>query len=157
LTCALGVIIRAAGLPERWCIVGSTEKKAKIIMNYVIKHVFDSELFYTKLTVDTPLERLKHRLKERLRKEQKDMRIFRTYSLFPEPSLLAVRLSKTMIFTLGQPNLANLPSPRDSIHKLKCKLCFFPSRNSLATNKLSLRLLKFLATREEGHLWEGTK
>lgn len=67
LTCALGIIIRAIVKKEKWCIIGATEKKAKIIMNYIIQHIFDSPIFYSQLTVNTSLERLKQeRSKNRL-------------------------------------------------------------------------------------------
>jgi hypothetical protein len=67
LIVALGIIVRATWLPEKWAIVAPSEKKAKIIMNYVIQHIFDNILFYSQLEIDEPLERLKReRSKERL-------------------------------------------------------------------------------------------
>ncbi|GAF94002.1 unnamed protein product, partial [marine sediment metagenome] len=67
LTVALGVLIRAVVFPEKWAVVAPTEKKAKIIMNYIIQHLFDNVLFYSQLDINTPLERLKReRSKERL-------------------------------------------------------------------------------------------
>lgn len=65
--CALGLIISAAILNEKWAIVAPTEDKAGIIMGAVIQHLFDSPLFYQQLLVDTPLEKLKQeRSKKRL-------------------------------------------------------------------------------------------
>jgi hypothetical protein len=68
LTCALGMVIRASSVPnDKWCIIGATDKKAKIMMNYVIQHIFDNTLFYSQLIADTSLERLRtERSKERL-------------------------------------------------------------------------------------------
>jgi len=67
LACACGVITRSCTMAEKWLIVGATEKKARIIMDYVIKHIFDNAVFYTQLTTNTPLERLKQeRSKDRI-------------------------------------------------------------------------------------------
>lgn len=49
----------AAILGERWAIVAPNEEKARIIMGYVIEHIFDSPLFLDKLVPDTNLERMK--------------------------------------------------------------------------------------------------
>lgn len=67
LTVSLGILIRAVAYPERWAIVAPSERKARIIMNYVIQHLFDSPLFYSQLEISEPLERLKReRSKNRL-------------------------------------------------------------------------------------------
>jgi len=68
LTVSLGILIRAVVFPEKWAIVAPTEKKAKIIMNYIIQHLFDNPpLFTSQLETTEPLERLKReRSKERL-------------------------------------------------------------------------------------------
>ena len=67
LTVSLGILIRAVVFGERWAIVAPSEKKARIIMNYVIQHIFDNPLFYKQLEISEPLERLKReRSKERL-------------------------------------------------------------------------------------------
>lgn len=46
LIVALAVLTRAATFPEKWAIIAGTEKKAAIIMDYVISHIFDND--YTK-------------------------------------------------------------------------------------------------------------
>lgn len=67
LTVSLGILIRVVVFPEKWAIVAPTEKKAKIIMHYVIQHLFDNPIFYSQLEITEPLERLKReRSKERL-------------------------------------------------------------------------------------------
>jgi hypothetical protein len=67
LTVALAVIIRAITMPEKWAIVAPTMDKARIIMDYVIQHLFDSPLFLSQLDIDFSIERLKReRSKERL-------------------------------------------------------------------------------------------
>lgn len=67
LTVSLGILLRAVLFPEKWAVVAPSEKKAKIIMNYVIQHVFDNELFCSQLEISENLERLKReRSKERL-------------------------------------------------------------------------------------------
>jgi len=67
LTVSLGILVRAVAFNERWAIVAPTEKKAKIIMNYVIQHLFDNPLFYSQLEISEPLEQLRReRSKQRL-------------------------------------------------------------------------------------------
>ncbi|MBU1165234.1 terminase family protein [Patescibacteria group bacterium] len=67
LTVALGIIIRAIVKPEKWAIVAPSERKAQIVMNYVIQHIFDNPLFLSQLDVDIPLDRLRReRSKQRL-------------------------------------------------------------------------------------------
>ena len=43
LTTALAVLTRCLFYPEKWAIIAPTEKQAKIIMNYIIDHLFDNE------------------------------------------------------------------------------------------------------------------
>lgn len=43
LTIGLAVLTAVATFPERWAIVAPTNKKAKIIMGYIIDHIFDNE------------------------------------------------------------------------------------------------------------------
>lgn len=42
-TVSLAVLTRATTFPEKWAIVAPTQAKAKIIMGYVIKHLFENE------------------------------------------------------------------------------------------------------------------
>lgn len=66
---ALAVLSRCVLTPEKWAIVAPTEKHAKIIMNYVIEHIFDSDFFVSKLQLEEG-ESL-----ERLRRERSKRRI----------------------------------------------------------------------------------
>lgn len=59
ISVAFGLILSACILGERWAIVAPNEEKAKIIMSYVIEHLFDSPLFLDKLVPDTNLEKMK--------------------------------------------------------------------------------------------------
>lgn len=43
---ALAVLTRVSTFPEKWAIIAGTEKKAAIIMDYIISHIFDND--YTK-------------------------------------------------------------------------------------------------------------
>lgn len=45
-TVSTGVLTRITTYPEKWAIIAGEEKKAKIIMDYVIGHIFDND--YTK-------------------------------------------------------------------------------------------------------------
>jgi len=67
LIVASGILVSAAIGGQKWAIVAPTYKKAKIIMNYIIQHAFDSVYFYSQLTVDSSLEKLKReRTRERI-------------------------------------------------------------------------------------------
>lgn len=66
---ALAVLSRCVLTPEKWAIVAPTEKHAKIIMNYIIEHIFDSDFFVSKLQLEEG-ESL-----ERLRRERSKRRI----------------------------------------------------------------------------------
>lgn len=69
LVVALAVIIRAVLYNERFLIVAPSEKKAKIIMGYIIDHIGDNLIFKSQLEIDgkDTFERLKReRSKNRL-------------------------------------------------------------------------------------------
>lgn len=42
MTVALAVLTRVAYYPEKWAIIAGTKDKAKIIMDYIIAHIFDN-------------------------------------------------------------------------------------------------------------------
>ena len=64
LTVALAVLTRVATFPEKWAIVAPSEKKAKIIMSYIIDHTFDNDYTKQKLELDKK-ENLEHLRRER--------------------------------------------------------------------------------------------
>ncbi|MEM1973299.1 MAG: terminase family protein [Thermoplasmata archaeon] len=59
LVTALAVLIRSIVLPEKWAIIGGTTSKAQIIMEYLIDHLFDNQIFYSQLIIEGKLEQLK--------------------------------------------------------------------------------------------------
>jgi hypothetical protein len=64
LTVALAVLTRVSTFPEKWAIVAPSEKKAKIIMGYIIDHAFDND--YTRMKLDVAKgESLEHLRRER--------------------------------------------------------------------------------------------
>jgi len=69
MTTALAVLTRCLFYPEKWAIIAPTEKQAKIIMNYIIDHLFDNEFIISKLQVEEG-ESL-----EKLRRERSKKRI----------------------------------------------------------------------------------
>jgi predicted phage terminase large subunit-like protein len=71
---ALAVLARCIFYPEKWAIVAPTEKHAKIILGYVIDHIFDHEFIVSKLQLEEG-ETL-----ERLRRERSKRRI--TFKIF---------------------------------------------------------------------------
>ncbi len=61
LTVALGVLVRAALVGDRFTILAPSEKKAGIIMGYVIDHCFDNSMFMDRLELEpnVTLDRLR--------------------------------------------------------------------------------------------------
>lgn len=61
LTVALATLLSAVSMGEKWTIIAGSEKKALIIMRYVIDHIFDDQLFTEQLELDSSnqLDRLK--------------------------------------------------------------------------------------------------
>ena len=66
---ALAVLLRVATYPEKWAIVAPSQKKAGIIMGYIIEHAFDNYYTKTKMQVD------KGESMDRLRRERSKQRI----------------------------------------------------------------------------------
>lgn len=67
LSVALAVLWRTAFKPEKWAIIAPTEEKARIIMDYIIEHIFDDTMFVSKLDYNGTKEKLKQeRSKTRL-------------------------------------------------------------------------------------------
>ena len=60
-TTSMGVLTRASTFPEKWTIIGANEKKAKIIMNYAIGHIFDNPYTLKRFEIgrDESLERIR--------------------------------------------------------------------------------------------------
>lgn len=59
LAVALAVLLRVSTHNEKWAIIAPTEDKARIIMDYIIDHVFDDKLFMEKLEYSGTKEKLK--------------------------------------------------------------------------------------------------
>jgi len=66
---SMAVLTRASTYPEKWPIVAPSQAKAKIIMNYVIKHLFENEYTISAFIIE-PGESL-----ERLRRERSASRL----------------------------------------------------------------------------------
>lgn len=61
LTVALAVLCRAVGKGEKFIVLAPSEKKAQIVMQYIIDHCFDSDLFMSQLELEetVSLDRLR--------------------------------------------------------------------------------------------------
>jgi len=69
LISGIACLTRVATFPEKWAIIGPTKDKAKIIMSYIIEHIFDNPYIVNKLMIkkDESLERIRReRSKNRL-------------------------------------------------------------------------------------------
>lgn len=64
---AFGVLLRITTHKEKWAIIAPTEEKARIIMDYIIDHIFDDALFVEQLDY--------HGSKEQLKQERSKTRI----------------------------------------------------------------------------------
>ena len=51
-TVSMAVLTRAATFPEKWAIVAPSQPKAKIIMGYVIKHLFENEYTLARFKIE---------------------------------------------------------------------------------------------------------
>lgn len=58
LAVAIGVLLRASTHAEKWAIIAPTEDKARIIMDYIIEHVFDHSWLVKKLDYNGTKEKL---------------------------------------------------------------------------------------------------
>ena len=73
LITALAVLTRGSTFPEKWAIVAPSNKKAKIIMGYVIDHIFDNE--YTALKFDFDKTENREKIRRERSKERINFRI----------------------------------------------------------------------------------
>ena len=71
LSVALAIIIHIVFFSMKWIIVAGTQKAARVIGGYVLKHIFDDPILYGGLTTTDSLERLK-------RERSKDHLTFRS-------------------------------------------------------------------------------
>lgn len=56
---SVGIVVAATALPESWTIIGGTKAKASLIMQRVIDHIFDHDIFSSQLKIDGSLEKLR--------------------------------------------------------------------------------------------------
>jgi len=104
--CALSVLTRITTYPEKWAIVAPTIKKAKIIMGYIIGHIFDNEYTRQKFQIgkDESLERIRReRSKERLTFRISESRIGEVFIISCEGKRVKDVLDALMGF--GSPNI----------------------------------------------------
>lgn len=69
LTIGLAVLTAISTFPEKWAIVAPSNKKAQIIMGYIIDHIFDNEYTASKFEIS------KGETRERIRRERRKDRI----------------------------------------------------------------------------------
>jgi hypothetical protein len=90
MTVGLAVLTRAATFPEKWAIIAGTRDKAKIIMDYVISHIFDNDYTEKRFTPDKG-----DRVDEIRRYRNKNRITFKVGEVFDEQT-------KKMIPTFGE-------------------------------------------------------
>lgn len=75
LTAAVGILTRITSFPEKWAVVAPSDAKTKIIMGYIISHIFDNPYFIKKFEIK-PDENL-----DRIRRERSKNRL--TFKIHP--------------------------------------------------------------------------
>lgn len=100
LAVSLGVLLRAAHHHERWAIVAPSEDKARIIMDYIIDHIFDDVIFSEQLEYYGSKERLKQE-KSKLRITFRDGGEVRVYTGNASNS----KSTKKALMGFGSPNI----------------------------------------------------
>lgn len=58
LAVAIGVLLRVSTHKEKWAIIAPTEEKGRIIMDYIIEHIFDDDWLIKKLDFNGTKEKL---------------------------------------------------------------------------------------------------
>lgn len=109
LAVAIGVLLRAAIFNEKWAIIAPSEEKARIIMDYIIEHVFDHSWLVKKLDyTGTKQQLMQHRAKDRL--------TFRGAGEIRVYSADATNTQKTTkaLMGFGSPNIVLDESPQTS-------------------------------------------
>lgn len=97
---AQGVLMRISNKKEKWAIVAPTEDKARIIMDYIIDHIFDDPLFSEQLEYHGSKEQLKQH-KSKLRISFRDGGEVRVYS----GNATNTKATKNALMGFGAPNV----------------------------------------------------
>jgi len=105
-TVSMAVLTRITTFPEKWAIVAPSNKKAHIIMSYIIGHVFDNEYTSALFEVEKgeSLDRIRReRSKERLTFKLPDGQISEVFTISSEGKRTKDLLDSLMGF--GAPNV----------------------------------------------------
>jgi hypothetical protein len=105
-TVSMAVLTRITTFPEKWALVAPSNKKAHIIMSYLIQHTFDNEYTMALFDVgkDESLDRIRReRSKERMTYRHPDGQIGEVFTLSSEGKRTKDLLDALMGF--GAPNV----------------------------------------------------
>lgn len=105
-TVSMAVLTRITTFPEKWAIVAPSNKKAHIIMSYIIGHIFDNEYTSSLFEVDKgeSIDRIRReRSKERLTFKLPDGQISEVFTISSEGKRTKDLLDALMGF--GAPNV----------------------------------------------------
>jgi len=124
LVVALAVLTRVSTFPEKWCIVAPSNKKAEIIMGYIIQHAFDNAYTMNKMEIG------KESSMERLRRERSSKRLtFRIGKRIGEVFVLSAEARRTSdveeaLMGFGSPNIVEDESAliKDKIHSTAMRM-----------------------------------
>jgi len=107
LAVAIGVLLRAATHDEKWAIVAPSEDKGRIIMDYIIEHIFDHSWLIKKLDyTGTKSALMQHRSKNRLTfKGAGEIRVF-------SADATNTQAVKKALMGFGSPNIVLDESPQ---------------------------------------------
>lgn len=105
-TVAMAVLTRITTFPEKWAIVAPSNKKARIIMSYIIQHTFDNEYTMSMFEVEKgeSVDRIRReRTKERMTYRLPDGQISEVFTISSEGKRTKDLLDALMGF--GAPNV----------------------------------------------------
>lgn len=107
-TTAMAVLTRASTFPEKWPIVAPSQPKARIIMGYVIKHLFENEYTLSRFRIEEgeSLDRLRReRSKNRLTFNTGNNQVGEIFILSAESRLKRDEDIGNALMGFGAPNL----------------------------------------------------
>jgi len=105
-TVSMAVHTRITTFPEKWCIVAPSNKKARIIMGYIIQHSFDNEVSVGMFEIEKgeTMDRIRReRTKEKMTYKFPDGRISEVFTISSEGKRTKDLLDALMGF--GAPNV----------------------------------------------------
>lgn len=107
-TASMAVLTRACTFPEKWAIIAPSQQKARILIGYVIKHIFENEYTLARFRIDEGenLERLRReRSRNRLTFDLRNGQMGEIFILSAESRLRNEENIGNALMGFGSPNV----------------------------------------------------